>query len=582
MERHNIVQGSDAWHEYRRNHFNASDAGAMLGVSPYKTRTALLKEYATGISEEIDSATQARFDEGHRIEVLARALIERDADIDLFPVVGSIGKLSASFDGRTMDGKFLYEHKTLNKVYRAAKTQSDLPVYLRAQLEQQMMISDADVLLFHASKWNGDELAEEIRIEYFPDMKLRQEIIDGWAQFTIDLENYAPAKVIEEKPEAKAVIELPALFLQAEGRLVNSNMEAFGAALAVHLAETRKMVYVTDQDFADADKRAKMYRDTCDKLTLTKQSMLSQTVSIDEAFRMIDTWHEDLRTTALQIEKDVKANTDAKKINIVNEGKIGFTGFIAELEKGIAPIRLIYQMPNFGDAIKGKRLFSAMTDAVETMLANAKVEYSNVALGINANMNWLKQHDQYRFLLSDLQTIVYKASEDFQLLVNSRIAEHKRVEAEKLEAARQQAITEERARAEAAAAIEAAKEKEAEEQRNRIAAAKLADEQRTETAEASAQPAQEISIAKIAVTSDERIMQPLSISIQSPAPTLRLGQIVERLGFTVTSEFLASLGIAPAAKERSAMLYHERDFLRVCEAIAGHIETIYYQHKQAA
>jgi hypothetical protein len=30
------------------------------------------------------------------------------------------------------------------------------------------------------------------------------------------------------------------------------------------------------------------------------------------------------------------------------------------------------------------------------------------------------------------------------------------------------------------------------------------------------------------------------------------------------------------------MLYHERDFLVICEAIAAHLEALYRQHKQTA
>ena len=64
MKTHNLTQGSAAWLAYRATHFNASDAPAMLGVSPYKTRTELLHELHTGLAPEVDAHTQARFDAG--------------------------------------------------------------------------------------------------------------------------------------------------------------------------------------------------------------------------------------------------------------------------------------------------------------------------------------------------------------------------------------------------------------------------------------------------------------------------------------------------------------------------------------
>lgn len=57
-------------------------------------------------------------------------------------------------------------------------------------------------------------------------------------------------------------------------------------------------------------------------------------------------------------------------------------------------------------------------------------------------------------------------------------------------------------------------------------------------------------------------------------PTLRLGQISERLGFTVTAEFLLSLGFAPAATEKNSKLYHEYHFDSLCAAIIRHISDV--------
>lgn len=55
------------------------------------------------------------------------------------------------------------------------------------------------------------------------------------------------------------------------------------------------------------------------------------------------------------------------------------------------------------------------------------------------------------------------------------------------------------------------------------------------------------------------------------APTLRLGQICERLGFDVTADFLNKLGFAPAARDKAARLYHEADFPNICAALIRHI-----------
>ncbi len=103
MTFHDFPQGGPEWHKHRATHFNASDAPAMMGCSPYQTRTELLTRMKTGISAEVDAATQRRFDDGHRFEALARPLAEKIIGDDLYPVTGSGGELSASFDGLTLD-----------------------------------------------------------------------------------------------------------------------------------------------------------------------------------------------------------------------------------------------------------------------------------------------------------------------------------------------------------------------------------------------------------------------------------------------------------------------------------------------
>ena len=57
-------------------------------------------------------------------------------------------------------------------------------------------------------------------------------------------------------------------------------------------------------------------------------------------------------------------------------------------------------------------------------------------------------------------------------------------------------------------------------------------------------------------------------------PSLRLGQICERLGFNVTAAFLGTLGFEPAARDKSAMLYHGADFPLICGALVKHITAV--------
>ena len=63
-------------------------------------------------------------------------------------------------------------------------------------------------------------------------------------------------------------------------------------------------------------------------------------------------------------------------------------------------------------------------------------------------------------------------------------------------------------------------------------------------------------------------------------PTLKLGQIGERLGFNLSGEFLKNLGFEPSARDKSALLFHEADFPLILTRLVAHIQEV--QAKQAA
>ena len=117
MERmiHNLVQGSPEWDAFRLEHFGASEAAAMLGLTKKTSRGELLRMKHTGVAKEFSEWFQENvLDKGHRNEAAARPIVESMIGEDLFPATYSYGKLSASCDGLTMDGEIAFEHKQYN------------------------------------------------------------------------------------------------------------------------------------------------------------------------------------------------------------------------------------------------------------------------------------------------------------------------------------------------------------------------------------------------------------------------------------------------------------------------------------
>lgn len=539
-----LTQGTPEWHAHRRNHFNASDAPAMLGESPYKTRAQLLKECATGITPDIDAATQARFDAGHLFEELARTAMEVQIDESLYPCVGVDGKYSASFDGITMMEDLVFEHKTINDSIRNAANIEQLPLHYKIQMEHQLMVSGAPVCLFVASKWsdNGSECLEHKQLEYKADLELRQRIIDGWAQFERDLAEYTP-EVVEVQAVGTAPETLPALNIQVTGMVTASNIDQFKShALSVIGAINKDLQ--TDQDFADAEKAVKWCGDVEARLASAKDHALSQTASIDELFKGIDDISETARQTRLQLEKLVKARKESIRTELVTAGQNQLNEHIKAINADLGVVSMPAIAADFAGAVKGKKTIDSLKNAIETELANAKIKADGVAREIRANLKTLDEIGaEHRFLFNDLQSIITKPADDFANVVKMRVTEHQQAEAKRIEAEREKIRAEEQAKAE------------------REAQDKF-----------SAQQAQ--------ATQPEAVLQPTQTSAPATAKTeqvgeatLTIGMINERLGFSVNGEFLSRLGFEPEQVGKFKK-YREHEFLSMCASIVRHVYDV--------
>lgn len=475
---HNEKQGSPEWLALRMTKRPASLIAAVMGLSPYQTRDDILKLYSTGIEPEIDANLQRIFDNGHRIEPMAREIIENLIGEDLSPVVYSDGLLSCSTDGITFDETIGFECKQWNEKLAQDVIAGNVPDSHMPQVQQCLMITGAQEWYFTVSDGTEENTVYTVVIA---DHDWFKRIQRAWAQFEIDLANYAPV-IHAEKPGHDAIKELPTLVIHAYGEITTNNMQDFGNALAARLKEVRAIVLIDDKDFANANKAAKDFRGQIVKLEAVKKSMLEQTTSIGEAARLIDSWCEDLRLTALQLEKDVKREDLAKKESIVAGARNAWNDYINKLSETIKPMRPALQIPNFADAIARKRDYNSMQNAVDTMLANAKIEVDAAVKNIREKLDYLDANAKdYRFLFADLDKMIGFEKDHFEMTVRVRIESHKKAEAEKEEAQRIKIQQEEEAKARKKAEEE--QEKKLEEERKKIRDeenARIAEENRIE------------------------------------------------------------------------------------------------------
>ena len=598
-EIHNLLQGSDDWHQFRFMHRGASEAAAAMGLSKKVSRTELVRMKATGLAREFSEWVQENIlDYGHEVEALARPNAEEIIGEELYPATLSLGAESASCDGLVMSENIGWEHKQWNQELADSVMANVLPDEHQPQVQQQLMVTGADKWMFMTSDGTKEKMAW---MWVYPDTTWFARIVASWEQFDIDVANYKQVD-IAEKPAAEPIAALPALVVQTEGKVVSSNLAVYKHAAEKFIAKINTNLE-TDEHFADAENTVKFCGEAEAKLELAKAAALAQTSTIDEVMRTVDHIKEQFRAKRLQLEKLVKTRKEQIKETILHEGKRDYADHVTALEKEITPLRLALPQPDFAGAMKNKRTLASLHDAVNTTLANAKIAANQQATEYRAKQAWCKEHAAgHGALFMDMAQIISKPMDDFQLVVNTRVAAHLAAEKAKEDAMRAQLAAQEKARADAAIAEAARVAQAAADQQ--AAAAVEAERQRAaidavEQRNASAARSNVADDARAAALADQGRLADLATDLvarglfadvapaaaePSPAddvvdaaytpPTLRLGQIGERLGFALTADFVLSLGFAPAATDKAAKLYHESDFSRICAAIQRHVGAV--------
>lgn len=450
MERiiHDLEQGSDAWHKHRLAHFNASEAPAMAGISPYQSRAELLKQKATGFIPDVDADTQVRFANGHKFEAQARKWAEEIIGAPLSaPTVSCVIdglQLSASYDGATADGDVIFEHKTLNASLASALDSGKIPDQYKPQMVQQMLILGARKCLFMAS--NGDK--KTMRYAWYEsDASKQTRLLAGWKQFEADLANYQHVEII---PAATAtpVMALPALSIQVNGSItLIDNLKVFGEKLTAFIAGLDKNPE-TDQAFADAEQAIKTLEKAQTALEAAEAGALAQTASIDEMRRTVALYAGQARSTRLMLTKLVATRKETIRVEIVQTARAALTIHCDGLNKRLGKPYLPGVPEDFAGAIKGKKTVSSLHEAVDTELARCKIVANEIADRIHLNLIALRDVNQYHFLFADAAQIVLKAPDDLTALVKVRIADHVAAEAKRIESERERIRAEEVARLE--------------------------------------------------------------------------------------------------------------------------------------
>ena len=404
----NAPQGSASWHAARARHFCASEAAAALGLSKYTSRDELLRQKATGLTEEVGAAKQRIFDAGHEAEAKARPIAEEIAGVEFYPIVATLEvegmALLASFDGIDLLDDLIWENKLLNQSLVQQVQAGDLEPHYWLQLEHQLLVSGASRALFTTSD-GTPEGTHPLWYESKPER--RAQLIAGWKQFAADLAAWVPPEAKPAPVVGKTPDNLPALLIQVTGAVTASNLPEFKAhALEVFKGINRTLT--TDQDFATAESTVKWCADVESRLAAAKEHALSQTATIDALFKTIDDISAEARRTRLELDKLVKARKEEIRGEIVAGGIAALREHIAGLQTEIDLVAFVFPAPDFAAVIKNKRTVDSLRSAVNDELARLKISSNELAAETRRRIAWFKEYAKgYEFLFPDLQKIIY-------------------------------------------------------------------------------------------------------------------------------------------------------------------------------
>lgn len=563
---HDLVQGTPGWDLFRLNHRGASEASAALGLSKKVQRNELLHAKHTGLPREFSDWLQKNvLDKGHEVEATAKPHIEQIVGEPLYALTYSRGILSASCDGITMDGSIAAEHKQWNDELAAMVSAGVVPDEHMPQCQQILLVTQAEELYFVVSDGTPEKM---VYTKVLSDRAWWKRIADGWAQFDTDLAAYVLPAAEQPKPTGHAPERLPALRIEITGAVTASNLAEFReTALGAIRSVNRELA--SDQHFADAELAVKWCGEVESRIKAAKDHALSQTASIDALFRTLDEVSAEARRVRLDLEKLVDRRKVEIKGELVAAAKSAYERHEQALRQETGAWRLLTP-PDFGGAIKGKRSVSAMRDALDTTLANAKIIADESARTIRTALAALDEESKgFEHLFSDRLNFIGMIPEAVRLMVKDRIAKHQAAEqaraAELAEKERERIRAEEQAKAEKEAREKVEAEQRAQQEHTLATAPPSHQTQVVPAASPIASPAS-ISPAVNVV--------PMGTRAPKTPPSMTVGQIGQRLGFPLTADFLATLGFEPAGTARGAKLYHDADFPLICMALISHITAV--------
>lgn len=239
-----IKQGSRDWLDWRGKGLGASDAPAIMGISPWSTPFQLWLE-KTGLGERMPSNefAVAAMRRGNDLEPVARKLVEAELGL-FFPALAATHDvhefIRASFDGYHEETNTLLEIKCPSKVDHAEALKGRVPKKYFPQLQHQFLVSGAKTCIY--ASYDGKESLALVTV--YPDSiyigRLTQALVSFWGNV-----NRMEAPVATDK-DVKAIVDNVNKSLEILQKAIKNLTVLAGASQA-------KTALVTSESTTDSD-----------------------------------------------------------------------------------------------------------------------------------------------------------------------------------------------------------------------------------------------------------------------------------------------------------------------------------------
>ncbi len=171
----NIEQGSEEWLSLRNNKIGASDASAILGISPWSSAYQLWAR-KLGLMPNLSITDSMK--RGMELEPIAREYFCVTTGIDMVPSVVINDKRDwqiASLDGWNQNDKVALEIKCGGRNLYDNACMGVIPEYYNCQMQHQMSVLDIDWMFYFVYFEGSGKIIEVQRDESFISTMLQQE-----------------------------------------------------------------------------------------------------------------------------------------------------------------------------------------------------------------------------------------------------------------------------------------------------------------------------------------------------------------------------------------------------------------------